>query len=401
MKIVIVFFLILLQSKSILAQFIFQGKIIDKDGNGIPFVSIHRNQGSGVLANQFGEFQFQSSSSEEKVRITHVSYNDSTLILSADREVKVQLKDLIKILPEATISLRGQRIVETLYQKLKSQSVDYSATGFYRQVTTMDNEIMDIMESYHEIAANTKSCIERYKMINGRYGESVIEGFKFPKFQNLKNVVFVSKIMMKGDEAREDMIHYPLMPELGKYYNFLIEEEYINDNNESIVKIFCVPNRREGSFEGYLTINVNKNILLEMEGTILDFIRAFFSYDSENQTWENMSLKIKYQFNPHNGLINVLNTSINSNVFFKKYDFSKKFVFNGVLLLTNYELNKKIRGKKSSPKTDDYKEIKKAKYDPEFWRMNNPIKYSFEENKSIEQYEKGRFFGNYFEQAPK
>lgn len=71
------------------------------------------------------------------------------------------------------------------------------------------------------------------------------------------------------------------------------------------------------------------------------------------------------------------------------------------MFLTNQIESEKVSGKKPSHKTDDYKEIKKAKYDPEFWRMNNPIKYSFEENKSIDQYEKGKFFGNYFEQENK
>ena len=108
MRLISVFLWTLLLSKPSLAQHIFEGKIIDKEGNGIPFASIHRNQGNGVLTNQFGEFQFQSSSSEEKIRITHVSYNDTTRFVQANQQIKIQLKDLIKLFRSKITPLKKQ-----------------------------------------------------------------------------------------------------------------------------------------------------------------------------------------------------------------------------------------------------------------------------------------------------
>jgi hypothetical protein len=397
MRLISVFLWTLLLSKPSLAQHIFEGKIIDKEGNGVPFASIHRNQGNGVLTNQFGEFQFQSSSSEEKIRITHVSYNDTTRFVQANQQIKIQLKDLIKVLPEATVSLRGQKIMLALYEKLKNENITYSATGFYRQMTQMDGILTDILESYHTVFAKTNTCIEKYKLINGRYGEYKPEGPKPAQFTNLKNMVFVSKFLMQSDIVSENKIFYPLMPNLKDHYIFSIQEEYKNNLDEIIVKVNCEPIRKEGAFRGTFTINTNKNILLKYEGTILG-LGTVENTENTPHKWSNIDFYWETYFNPLSGFIELIHLKAETRVEYKKYNVSKEFTFDGVLFLTNQIESEKVSGKKPSHKTDDYKEIKKAKYDPEFWRMNNPIKYSFEENKSIDQYEKGKFFGNYFEQ---
>lgn len=375
-----------------------RGSIIDKlTKETISFAAIGVvNDTKGTLSNENGAFQLSVNAFPIQLKISCLGYKTTQIEVTNESELVVKLEQVAILLPEATVSLLGSKLMNAVYEKAISDKYEYTTKGFYRQTTKGNGETTEFLEFYSDFLMNPADNIVRYEIQNSRYGyvkrDSSSLTFRIFNFKTLVFGVPVAKKKLKKGTAV-----IPLIPKLDEYYKFIVEATY-NDGESEIVKIRCVPiNTYTTFFEGDYFINKDTKNIVKIDGEIKGY--TGLSFQNEQIRNINKSVRIIAGFKEigTQSVVQYIHSSTSSDLTHFPTDRTAQFETKGTLYFYDYFTNESFRGKKVSLKTDDLKEVKNAPYNPEFWKKNNPIKYTIDEDEAIKVYDKNNYFGTYFE----
>lgn len=377
-----------------------EGKVVDSENNPIPFASVFvENTNIGTLTNEDGDFFIRLQDEGSIILIVnHISFKRARIeIKIVETKIRIKLQPAIKILDEVKVSLRGLNTMKMAYSKIINSEKEYSSSGFYRQITVEnDDAISGVLESYYVLNMNSIKNIEKYNLVNGRYGllkrDSTDFGFNFSNFKSLPlGFSNATKKVSKGKH-----ILFPMLPKMGEKYNFTISEIIQNGESE-IFKILCTPKDNTPiAFQGVYYIENETFNLIRVEGEVIGDI----GLNSEKNGWKfnnnGFSIIVNYRQNKDFYIPEYIRVKADTKVTYKNK--TKTFETVGTLFYYGYSDFRIRKGKKPSIKTHDLKEVAKSKYDHIFWEKHNPLKYTLKEEKAVKMFDKNNYFGTYFDE---
>ncbi|MDP5139613.1 MAG: carboxypeptidase-like regulatory domain-containing protein, partial [Spirosomaceae bacterium] len=149
-----------------------RGSIIDKlTKETISFDAIGVvNDTKGTLSNENGAFQLSVNAFPIQLKISCLGYKTTQIEVTNESELVVKLEQASILLPEATVSLLGSKLMNAVYEKAISDKYEYTTKGFYRQTTKGNGETTEFLEFYSDFLMNPADNIVRYEIQNSRYG---------------------------------------------------------------------------------------------------------------------------------------------------------------------------------------------------------------------------------------
>lgn len=375
-----------------------KGAIVDKSTKEpISFAAIGVvDDTKGTLSNENGAFQLSIQSLPIQLKISCLGYKTTQIEVTNESELVIKLEQASILLPEATVSLLGSKLMSAVYEKAISDKYEYTTKGFYRQTTKGNGETTEFLELFSNFQLNSNENILRYDIQNGRYGYIKADSSSLVyHIKNFKTLIFGIPIAKKKLKANSLIL--PLIPNADNYYKFVVEGTYVDEGNE-IVKIKCLPNQLSGIFfEGHYYINKLTKNIVKIDGEIRGDIGLSFKNQNVQNRSKGVLYKVGFKEIGTQSVVQYIHASTSSDFTHFLTDRTVEFASRGTLYFYDYFNNDSFKGKKVSLKTSDFEEVKNAPYNSEFWKKNNPIKYTIDEDKAIEVYSKNNYFGTYFD----
>lgn len=375
-----------------------KGSIIDKSSKEpISFAAIGVvGDTKGTLSNENGAFQLSIQSLPIQLKISCLGYKTTQVEVTNESELVVKLEQVAILLPEATVSLLGSKLMNAVYEKAISDKYEYTTKGFYRQTTKGNGETTEFLEFYSDFLMNPADNIIRYDIQNGRYGYVKRDSSSLTfRIFNFKTLVFGVPVAKK--KLKKGTVVIPLIPKLDEYYKFIVEGSYLDEDNE-IVKVRCVPKETYTTFfEGHYFVNKTTQNIVKFDGELKGYTGLSFQNEQIRNINKSVRIIAGFQEIGTQSVVQYIHASTSSELTHFPTNRTAQFETKGTLYFYDYFTNESFRGKKVSLKTDDLKEVKNAPYSPEFWKKNNPIKYTIDEDEAIKVYDKNNYFGTYFE----
>jgi hypothetical protein len=367
-----------------------QGKITDEvSGNGIPFASIGIiGTNEATVSNENGDFVLKITSLPVKLRISHVSYLLTELLITESKDkLIIALKPATISLNEVTIDpFKAQRMIKQALEKANAaSSLNYHINAFYRQLTTVNNKPSQIYELFYDLKWNTKS-VQGWNANHSRYAQDSQEtmfslenlsyltfknsGYLFPekggKFVNLKSLTAYQITIEKYIEQADQKIAIISC----KYKNGRKNQYYVNT-------IYYIG---VDDLKIYRVENSLFNIPMDFKGSspkfppVVSTVATFNGYESPIPLLESVSTKM-----------------------FLKLDANgREMSANLSSLLIAYKVNGLAGDQQYQTldrKTKDRTVIESIKYDPAFWKDNAIVKQTALEDSFIKMMESKSAFG--------
>lgn len=375
------------------------GKVTDSLGVPVPFVSVGiEGSHEGTFTNENGEFSINLENKTPVVlTVSHIAYKKQRVEAPSGEYVVIKLSEARIMLQEVTVSRMGLNFIKKAFEKIIESGKKYSAKGFYRQITGESNEVTNIIECYYSLNMNTISNAERYRILNGRYGVVKRDSSNFSF--NINNFKYYPLGFSNAKKAIPGVntIFFPMIPNVEEFYSFSVAGIIRQEDEREILKIRCSPEQKlPVAFEGYYYIDKKTFNIERIEGEVIGEIGLSFSDTEKMLKSHNNGFSIVVSYKEIDGyaipgyihMKTVVNVSLKGE--------NKEFKTTGTLFFFEYSDKVNRKGVKNSIKTHDFKEISKVKYDPVFWKENNPVKYTTGEEEAVRIYDKNNYFGTYF-----
>ena len=357
--------LVILTSLQIQAQRILEGVVKDKEsGEVLPFAHIYCQGRLATMSNSQGEFALVATPSDV-IRITFLGHKSVSIIASELPKV-VWLKASMQYLPEVVV-LPAYSLIKDITRKtakaLKKWN-DEKSIYFFRQSTFVDGTQRNMMEAFFDAycALRTSS----FKLFTGRIAEGgdVFYGADLYKLSQIR--------LLEKDNKRFSYIEtiVPLDLHFNDHYETSIcKVEY---DGQTLYEIQFSPNK-ESRFKkivtGTLYVDAEQLLPVKMLGKIKNLTVVHRSIEGSIDG-ETLPIDISFDvsFSIERKFPEVTSVIINSAYKDKHHDY--RFLS----LLYNTGLNKLDSQKKSYYIFDLRKQIKKRRFNQEFWNSHETLK---------------------------
>lgn len=361
-------------------------KIIDGETNQpLPYASIYITDSHGTISNQEGEFSIKALLTD-KLRISYVGY-ESVLIPANNIPSVIKLRPYSILLSEVIVKpVNLHKLVQQIFERQKKQIEkykNYESAFFYRQITQMNSECNEIMETF----LNSKSviCLRDLNIVAGRYAklenDSVHEYLSFSDFFRYSQL---TPIRIKKLKKKETVV--PLMSDFFKYYT--LSYDVLSSGQNYIYKIIFTPKKigKRLIIGGTLYVDSSTLDIIRIESMIMMPVVMWHNGKMIGHRLADTKVTLNYKLMEHVSVVETVNVHCEIKT---EADFYK---FNSIL----YNMGDKIENKKSkSPKSNMLKAVEKMDYDPAFWKDKAIIKRTPLEKSAIEMFEKKNLFGTY------
>ncbi|MGP1536407.1 carboxypeptidase-like regulatory domain-containing protein [Bacteroides heparinolyticus] len=365
---------------------IVDAKIVDEsNGQNLPYATVYIAPNQGTISNQEGEFSI-SVLSTDNLKISYVGY-ESVLIPANDVPAVIKLRPYSILLSEVIVKpVNLHKLVQQIFEQQKKQIEkykNYESAFFYRQITQMNSECNEIMETFF----NSKSviCLRDLNIVAGRYAklenDSVHEYLSFEDFFRYSQL---TPIRVKKLKKKETIV--PLMSDFSKYYT--LSYDVLSSEQNYIYKIIFTPKKIGKRFiiGGTLYVDSSTLDIIRIESMIMMPVVMWHNGKMIGHRLADMKIALNYKLMEHVSVVETVNVHCEIKT---ETDFYK---FNSIL----YNMGDKIENKKSkSPKSNMLKVVEKMNYDPAFWKDKAIIKRTPLEKSAIEMFEKKNLFGTY------
>lgn len=202
----------------------FQGVLIDSTNQEpIPYVHLlSTSSGTGTLTNENGNFSWEGTEDSITFRISHVGYKPKIVSIARHGFHKIFLTEDRILLNEITITDAGYLLARRAMNGLKGITQYKTGIAFYRQLTTLDNQPNEFIESFHEVSFSRKGIHQQY-VYQGRYAQAKgsVENPTF-SFQNFSTLTFNFEIF---SEVLGSVLK-PFTPVSIDQFDFEVEEKF-------------------------------------------------------------------------------------------------------------------------------------------------------------------------------
>lgn len=363
-----------------------EAKIVDaSNGQNLPYATVYVAPNQGTISNQEGEFSI-SVLSTDNLRISYVGY-EGVLIPANNVPAIIKLRPYSIQLSEVVVKpVDLHKLVQQIFERQKKQIEkykNYESTFFYRQITQMNSECNEIMETFF----NSKSviCLRDLNIVAGRYAklenDSVHEYLSFEDFFRYSQL---TPLRIKKLKKKEAVV--PLMSDFSKYYT--LSYDVLSSGKNYIYKILFTPKKVGKRFiiGGTLYVDSSTLDMIRVESVAVMPVVIWYNGKRVGRRLADTKIALNYKLMEHVSVVETVSVDCEIKA---ETDFYK---FNAIL----YNMGDKIENKKSkSPKSNMLKAVEKMNYDPAFWKDKAIIKRTPLEKSAIEMFEKKNLFGTY------
>ena len=357
--------LAILTSLQIQAQRILEGVVKDKEsGEVLPFAHIYCQGRLATMSNSQGEFALVANPGDV-IRITFLGHKSVSVVASELPKV-VRLKASMQYLPEVVV-LPAYSLIKDITRKtakaLKKWK-DEKSIYFFRQSTFVDGTQRNMMEAFFDAYCALRAT--SFKLITGRIAEGgdVFYGADLYKLSQIR--------LLEKDNSRFSYIEtiVPLDLHFNDHYETSISK--VEYDGQTLYEIQFSPNR-ESRFKkiviGTLYVDTERLLPVKMLGKINNLTVVHRSIEGSIDG-EVLPIDISFDvsFNIEREFPEVTSVIINSAYKDKQHDY--RFLS----LLYNTGRNKLDSQKKSYYIFDLRKQIKKRRFNQEFWNSHETLK---------------------------
>lgn len=346
-----------------------RGRILDEaDGTPVSFATIYCRSCAygGSVTNEEGYFTLRGGAPGDTLQINHIMYGQRYLSWpDGSTTLEIKLEQLARSLPTIVVDpTEAEKLIRRAYQKLREGSDKaFLGEAFYRQVTAVDGQPNEILESFAEIGQTTQG-INRWEPITGRYGiDPAYAGFTARNFSWLSRGWKVFR-----DEARKgaDRLLLPLYPPDLAYFEFAVREK-ISDGlggDIAVIEFSTIANPPGVGTAGKLYIQTQEATIRKLEIT----------YDARKKTnvgkrikLESAEVSLTIDFDLVNGipLVSLMRGKQSMRMNVKRagtYNMTMSSIMRPLEMVPT-----ETSAGRNEHRMKDLKEVKKADYDPSWW----------------------------------
>lgn len=357
--------LAILTSLQIQAQRILEGVVKDKEsGEVLPFAHIYCQGRLATMSNSQGEFALVATPSDV-IRITFLGHKSVSVVASELPKV-VWLKASMQYLPEVVV-LPAYSLIKDITRKtakaLKKWK-DEKSIYFFRQSTFVDGTQRNMMEAFFDAYCALRAS--SFKLFTGRIAEGgdVFYGADLYKLSQIR--------LLAKDNKRVSYIEtiVPLDLHFNNHYETSISK--VEYDGQTLYEIQFSPNRASRFNKivtGTLYVDAEQLLPVKMLGKIKNLTVVHRSIEGSIDG-ETLPIDISFDvsFSIERKFPEVTSVIINSAYKDKQHDY--RFLS----LLYNTGRNKLDSQKKSYYIFDLRKQIKKRRFNQEFWNSHETLK---------------------------
>ena len=357
--------LAILTSLQIQAQRILEGVVKDKEsGEVLPFAHIYCQGRLATMSNSQGEFALVAAPSDV-IRITFLGHKSVNIIASELPNV-VWLKASMQYLPEVVV-LPAYSLIKDITRKtakaLKKWK-DEKSIYFFRQSTFVDGTQRNMMEAFFDAYCALRAS--SFKLITGRIAEGgdVFYGADLYKLSQIR--------LLAKDNKRVSYIETIVPLDLHFNDNYDTSISKVEYDGQILYEIQFSPNRASRFNKivtGTLYVDAEQLLPVKMLGKIKNLTVVHRSIEGSIDG-ETLPIDISFDvsFSIERKFPEVTSVIINSAYKDKHHDY--RFLS----LLYNTGRDKLDSPKKSYYIFDLRKQIKKRRFNQEFWNSHETLK---------------------------
>ena len=357
--------LAILTSLQIQAQRILEGVVKDKEsGEVLPFAHIYCQGRLATMSNSQGEFALVATPSDV-IRITFLGHKSVSVVASELPKV-VWLKASMQYLPEVVV-LPAYSLIKDITRKtakaLKKWK-DEKSIYFFRQSTFVDGTQRNMMEAFFDAYCALRAS--SFKLITGRIAEGgdVFYGADLYKLSQIR--------LLAKDNKRVSYIETIVPLDLHFNDNYDTSISKVEYDGQILYEIQFSPNRASRFNKivtGTLYVDAEQLLPVKMLGKIKNLTVVHRSIEGSIDG-ETLPIDISFDvsFSIERKFPEVTSVIINSAYKDKHHDY--RFLS----LLYNTGRDKLDSPKKSYYIFDLRKQIKKRRFNQEFWNSHETLK---------------------------
>ncbi len=357
--------LAILTSLQIQAQRILEGVVKDKEsGEVLPFAHIYCQGRLATMSNSQGEFALVAAPSDV-IRITFLGHKSVSIVASELPKV-VWLKASMQYLPEVVV-LPAYSLIKDITRKtakaLKKWK-DEKSIYFFRQSTFVDGTQRNMMEAFFDAYCALRAS--SFKLITGRIAEGgdVFYGADLYKLSQIR--------LLEKDNKRVSYIETIVPLDLHFNDNYDTSISKVEYDGQILYEIQFSPNRASRFNKivtGTLYVDAEQLLPVKMLGKIKNLTVVHRSIEGSIDG-ETLPIDISFDvsFSIERKFPEVTSVIINSAYKDKHHDY--RFLS----LLYNTGRDKLDSPKKSYYIFDLRKQIKKRRFNQEFWNSHETLK---------------------------
>ena len=360
------------------AQLKIQGVIKDAaTGLPVPLASVTiKGIAQGTITNEDGAFIITAQALPVTLLVSHLSYEPAVVVLKTDTAATITLKLKTTELAEVTVGNPALTIMRLASEKAaKTFKKSYYPQVFFRQLMTEDNKPTFFSESFMNTQWQMYG-LTKYSFSNSRY----IEQKGTVNYKNLAAFSFLCSGFSNGA-----FIH-PINHNPDSVYKFTLKGTF-KDKGHEIAIISCevkLTDFKKSAFVGDYYIDTENYDVLKTDGTIKGFkLNASGLFNIAVKEFRIVS---QYKLDADS------NSVLDFSVFTLKSTLKAGFVgvkplaYTTKLVALNYNEpadKSKFVDVSITSLEQDQDRFKKIVYDPTFWRSNDVIKRTAEEDAAL------------------
>ncbi|GAA4371759.1 hypothetical protein GCM10023186_00550 [Hymenobacter koreensis] len=381
------------------AQYLLKGTTIDKDTKEvIPFTSIGvKGSSNGTTSNANGEFTLRVSTLPVTLMVSELSHQrDSVVVTSAEPALQIALASASIVLPEVEIKSYAATLVTRAYSHMKANySRNFYGKAYYRQITRLDNDPTELQEMIWNVKSSN-ARIEGTSLAQARYAaKDAIINFRDFSFYTRAYGLYDANV----DSTKSLALLSPNAAE-----NYILELVGViqqGDRDVAEISFETSPKLKTYRAKGTVWIDVDSYKVARFHITTPNFTG---SANNPTYKFKNTQLEFDIVFQNSPGPVSPLD-HISTNL---SFDIERPGVKPKRMAVSAYTFffdtgetpAAAAVYRKPALQEKDLDEIRKTKYDPEFWANNPVVKRTPLEDEVAESFEKKGAFGTMVKPQP-
>lgn len=376
------------------AQMLVSGRLVDEKQQPVPYASIALADGrTGTASNEVGEFSLKMPALPQQLTVLSIGYERATVLVTQAGALPaaIVLRASAVQLSEVTVRANGEaeELVQRCYAKLLRHRADVQyGRAFYRQKTRQNGRYREFFDAFYDVKLTPRNMPSwvlgeaRYALTKG--------GLSFTNFSAIARSLPVFRA--PGDEPSKTAL--PLSPDGAAQFTVVLRQT-LREQGRELAVIDFMPRPGTGqATRGSLYIDVRTAALFRIEQDLpaaqMFNLGSNSAVQQERATARMVSDFAAYQ----DTLTRLASTRATATINLLVRGFSDETTVSSHFFF--YEYGPPTPGERY-PDTDrlaaDLTQIRKRRYNPQFWRDNAVLKASPLEEGIIRDFEGQKVFG--------
>lgn len=367
-----------------------QGTVVDEHtGQPVPYASIgSAGAGEATITNENGEFILKVAAFPARIRVSHVSYRlTEFLIPQEESSLHLKLRQADILLNEVVIEPdKAARLLTAALKKAKEEVKNFTfANGFYRQLTTINEQPSEIYELFYDLKWNNEG-VKAWKAKQSRYATSLTNN----RF-SINNQSFLTFIF--GGTLLPEKSGKSIRLTTTSAYNIVIDH-YIEQADQTIAVINCIP-KKVLSYEMYVNstyyIGTKDLYIYRLDNELIN-LPVYFDGMVPVQPPTFTTTATFHAAGGAPPVLESIATKMNVHLGTEKLP----NYISATSLLSVYRTDPGLKTQKFvslNSNVEDKKVIRSIRYDPEFWNDNPIVKQTSLADSFIKMMESKSAFG--------